>query len=654
MDTTTLFTTLSPQLQALVEASLGTKLPTTCTKHPIHVEPTIQEDGNSLSCTTEVKKMQEIENVSNLDPSDLFALKHPESPGFIVKKEFLGRQHALAVSDALKDLAPNQTFYEAKVGIGDNARNDQTVRGDKILWIQTPSDLDLSNGDKRTSHAILYLRRQVESLVYGLKKVSPDMGLQNIVSMQLAIFSGNGSRFVKHCDTNLNALREEDGVKSKNGLVRLITCVYYLNDQWEPEHGGHLRVHLKESKVLPSCRWDIPPKLDTLVVFRSLDVEHEVLPTYRERKALTIWYYGKPPLGLPCQVKSSKADGRSVPQPPFLATDNRPDHAKHASIFVAIPSYRDSECRHTVDNLLAQATFSDRVFVGICLQTDSSDNAQSYLQSKYSPSKIRVHWMDYREAAGPCVARAQAQKLWQGEEFYLQIDSHMRFRPGWDCFLINELEKCFMAKPILTTYPLGYTLPNEISTDSRPTLLCASSFDKLGMLRQTSKLLAKALTEPLPSLFWAAGFAFSSSKVIAEVPYDDELRFLFFGEESSMAARLWTSGWNFFAPSETVAYHLWTRSYRPVFQELETEETQRCRNASIQCVKRLLRFNKNSENEEGQSKHTLGSERSFDSYQKHIGVDFATGNIEWWAEWGNIDPIRFELKTKTEKLLTPV
>lgn len=117
------------------------------------------------------------------------ALKHPESPGFVVKEGFLGRQNALAVRDALTELAQSETFHEAKVGAGENARNDRAVRGDKILWIQTPSDLNApTDGDKGASSAILYLRRQVESLVYGLKKVSPELDLRNVVSTQFAVF----------------------------------------------------------------------------------------------------------------------------------------------------------------------------------------------------------------------------------------------------------------------------------------------------------------------------------------------------------------------------------------------------------------------------------------------------------------------------------
>ena len=52
-----------------------------------------------------------------------------------------------------------------------------------------------------------------------------------------------------------------------------------------------------------------------------------------------------------------------------------------------------------------------------------------------------------------------------------------------------------------------------------------------------------------------------------QVPYDPHLPFLFFGEETSMAARLYTNGWDFFAPTQAVVYHLWTREYRHTFTE---------------------------------------------------------------------------------------
>ena len=65
-------------------------------------------------------------------------------------------------------------------------------------------------------------------------------------------------------------------------------------------------------------------------------------------------------------------------------------------------------------------------------------------------------------AQGPAWARSQAQRLHRGEAFVLQIDSHCRFAPGWDALLLRMLQACPSQKPMLTTYPPGYHLPNFV------------------------------------------------------------------------------------------------------------------------------------------------------------------------------------------------
>lgn len=64
---------------------------------------------------------------------------------------------------------------------------------------------------------------------------------------------------------------------------------------------------------------------------------------------------------------------------------------------------------------------------------------------------------------------------------------------------------------------------------------------------------------PLP------GFSFSSARVLAEVPYTP-LPHLFFGEETAMAVRLWTHGWDFYAPNTHAVFHLWSRTHRSNFR----------------------------------------------------------------------------------------
>lgn len=41
-----------------------------------------------------------------------------------------------------------------------------------------------------------------------------------------------------------------------------------------------------------------------------------------------------------------------------------------------------------------------------------------------------------------------------------------------------------------------------------------------------------------------------------------------------MAARMYTRGWDFFAPPQTVVYHLWSREHRPSFRQV-TDEASR-------------------------------------------------------------------------------
>ena len=50
------------------------------------------------------------------------------------------------------------------------------------------------------------------------------------------------------------------------------------------------------------------------------------------------------------------------------------------------------------------------------------------------------------------------------------------------------------------------------------------------MLRQSARF--HTADAPIASKLWAAGFSFSTANVLREVPYDPNLKHLFFGEEA--------------------------------------------------------------------------------------------------------------------------
>jgi len=125
--------------------------------------------------------------------------------------------------------------------------------------------------------------------------------------------------------------------------------------------------------------------------------------------------------------------------------------------------------------------------------------------------------------------------------------------------------------------PKARDRPRPCAKKQRPSCSAVS-----GSLRRADQ----PLLSPAPSTFWAAGFSFSRGEVVIEVPYDPYLPFLFFGEEIAMAVRMWTRGWDLFAPDEQIVFHRWSRCYRSTFWEVEGGAP--LKKASQARVRRLL------------------------------------------------------------------
>jgi [Skp1-protein]-hydroxyproline N-acetylglucosaminyltransferase len=181
---------------------------------------------------------------------------------------------------------------------------------------------------------------------------------------------------------------------------------------------------------------------------------------------------------------------------------------------------------------------------------------------------------------------------------------------------------------MLTTYPVGYQLPNNIPNDTRGTLLVPWKFDNDGMLRQRARLVRHA-NDNIPCHLYAAGFNFSYGRVISDCPYDGGLQHLFFGEEISMAIRLFTHGYDLFAPMETVCYHLWSRAHRPVYQKLQDmspDMRRQQRHTSHDVVLQQLR---------GKGRG-LGTVRTVSEFAAALGVDFETKSIQPHALLGGL------------------
>jgi [Skp1-protein]-hydroxyproline N-acetylglucosaminyltransferase len=370
-------------------------------------------------------------------------------------------------------------------------------------------------------------------------------------------------------------------------------------------------------------------------------------------------------------------------------------------IFVSVVAYRDPELRRTLNDLFRRADRPERISVGVCTQVDRVADARFIDTPLLSrPDQVREARMDFRDARGPCWARHLVQSMWSGEAWHLQIDSHTRFADGWDTMLIGWVQDCERVhgshKAVLTAYPPDFPCEPErvpqtctgsesvpdnqtvlatertrdrghyaskaasVASDPRPvgvaTLLCATHFDPDGMLRCRGRRLRHRPPKPLLSLFWAAGFSFSRAEIIQEAPYlGSEWQCLFFGEEAAVAARLWTRGWDFFAPPASVVFHRWSRSGRASWRELfdpdggettlsdDSPEVQSTRDAALWRARatRMCRLQRQAlahvaAGLRGALPGWLGAERTLAAFCEFTGVDFGTRTVSATAKRGGV------------------
>lgn len=179
-----------------------------------------------------------------------------------------------------------------------------SVRGDKVLWMcgghrshaasapegvtrtvrqageVEPCRLDIkASAPIRIFSGIKELMAAVDLLVYDLRAKVPKLaGLYERSDAMLALYPGEGARFARHIDNT-------------TGDGRRLTVLVYLNPDWTHEMGGALRLFPVTGSSERHKAIDIYPEAGRLAMFYSAEVAHEVLPTFGQRHAITLWYY---------------------------------------------------------------------------------------------------------------------------------------------------------------------------------------------------------------------------------------------------------------------------------------------------------------------------------------------------------------------------
>jgi len=312
---------------------------------------------------------------------------------------------------------------------------------------------------------------------------------------------------------------------------------------------------------------------------------------------------------------------------------------KSNTIFVSIASYRDDVCTKTVQSLYENADKPYNVFVGLCQQNNNKEDAECIsddIRQKYS-NNIRIIRIPYYEAKGPTWARYLCSTLWDGEEYYFQIDSHTKFVKGWDTLCIKMINLIINTglslKPVLSHYPAEYEAYEKYNSKEKNIVprMCKSFFNKRDMI---SFLGAEAMDTnniPYNTPYLASGMFFCKSSFLNELPYDPNLDYLFVGEEILHSIRFYTNGWDIYTPTENIIFHEYERKDKP---KIWTDNPYYSDLPAFNKVKYYIGLIQEKEKNNldkhisnNLDKYGLGKVRTLEDYYRFTGIDIANKKV---------------------------
>lgn len=177
--------------------------------------------------------------------------------GYAVKDQFLSQAEVDAIL-VQGGFQRSDDFKKAGIGNKQSLQIQEAIRGDYIKWL-----------DKTTSPEVVrvYLKRLEELVLYLNQALF--LSLKDF-EVHMTVYP-QGSYYKRHLD------------QFKKDDHRKLSVILYLNPDWKEEQGGQLRMYLPDSTK------DFLPMAGRLVIFRSDEIEHEVLPATRERLSITGW-----------------------------------------------------------------------------------------------------------------------------------------------------------------------------------------------------------------------------------------------------------------------------------------------------------------------------------------------------------------------------
>ena len=179
--------------------------------------------------------------------------------GFHVIDDFMIKEHCKSLRRLAEEMHQEGLFKSAKIGSNSDAHQNNTIRTDEIYWLEEDS---------------------VEPAVHSYLKQTIDIikMLNQSLFLSLVEFETHfaayqpGSFYKKHID------------QFASKKTRKISCVYYLNELWQEEFGGQLKIYDKDHQLIQT----VLPIENRFICFNS-ELPHEVCVTQQPRYSIAGW-----------------------------------------------------------------------------------------------------------------------------------------------------------------------------------------------------------------------------------------------------------------------------------------------------------------------------------------------------------------------------
>lgn len=296
-----------------------------------------------------------------------------------------------------------------------------------------------------------------------------------------------------------------------------------------------------------------------------------------------------------------------------------------ASIFVQIPSYHDYEIGRTVRDAIRKSSGNNIINFGLHVSYYKTNDIDIPILDN-----VKFKISEAPDNLGQGTSRGIANDFYNGEDYYLQIDSHTRFEKDWDKSLIEDYTfyKEIGLKPVLSCYPGAYSYGENGATifNESKDVSYTDFVEELSFLENCHIPHQRAVPNLSDNIFTrsvSGGSIFSDGSIASIKPNKD---MYFWGEEILTAVRLYTHGYDLLLPRKQNLYHLY-------YDSSKREKNQR-RQVGEDFPDIIQEIDRKSKYELGKildnkiiGPDALGSVRTLEEYQIFAGINFVDKKI---------------------------